>query len=277
LVARWHSLAGRPDLVAGACVDAPAGHAHRGAAQRDTERCAAGSFPTEDEEAFDRAIRRFSGNGNHTPLRQRYYWKLLGHLAFRFLAVKGRRLSPLPPLSVATALSSEALPAAVVEARSSEPARGSAIPLPSAPRGSIRIREGFPSDAYARANGKLGVLAPGPRALLAELAASPWEHAGNDRREPVERGRIRSSVPPPRRMSALRHQQDALRADLGRSDRLASMVKVHGDPAWADLWDAFACAFAACAEAHGCAVLVGSDPKLLREEGAILSLQAEEV
>lgn len=271
LVSRWMTIAGSPDRVAGACVDAPAGFARTGERGRDTEACAAQSFATEDEPSFVAAIERFSRARNDTPLRQRYYWKLVGQLALRFLAMAGGPRGSLASLQVVTARSAEGI---ATGKAMRPPARGASIQLPPSPPGRIRIREGFPSDVYARANGALGIPDPASRNLLGGLASrvsSRWEATGNARPVASHPARNRSSVPPSRRMVALSGQQTALLAALKGPGPLRPMKKVPGDPAWADLWDAFACAFSSCCEAHGCADLVGSDPRRLAVEGAILA------
>jgi hypothetical protein len=64
-----------------------------------------------------------------------------------------------------------------------------------------------------------------------------------------------------------------LRAELRRARALPSMRKVPDDPSWADLWDAFGCAFVATCEAHGAAVHIGHDRQKLHVEGAVIAPQ----
>ncbi len=271
LVSRWRQLAGNPGLAAGACVDAPAGFARPGTRARETERCAVDCYPTASEKAFLAAMYRFSNERNHTPLRQRYYWKLVGQLALRFVAGASAAGTGLPELAAVTTRTADggAVMAIRPGAGDPEPMRGhedesTGLPLRAAPAGTVRVREGFPSDTYARVNGKKGTLAPRARALLAALVAAPWRAAGNTCCRC-------SSAPLAAWMSALDRRRSALVAGVARDGPITAMIKIPHDPPWADLWDAFACAFAACCEAHGCAVLLGRDPAALRAEGAIVA------
>lgn len=254
-VARWRRASGG---TTGLCVDAPAGFAREGSTCRETERCSSRSFRTESEWAFVAAMARFAKERNPTPLRQRYYWKLVGRLALAHLAaLLGARVTERD-------LDRVARRSAVGAGTGSAGPVTRALRVRRVPGEPSRVREGFPSETYSRANGATGELAAEPRALLAALVASPWSAIGN------AHGR-RSSRPPSAWMAALERQRGAVGTELAVPGPLASMVKIPGDPGWADLWDAFACAFTACCEAHGCAVLIGGDASLLLSEGAILA------
>jgi hypothetical protein len=83
-----------------------------------------------------------------------------------------------------------------------------------------------------------------------------------------------ASTPPPARMASLLAHQQRLTADLQRADSrggsVPAMQKISKDPAWADLWNAFACAFVSCCDAQGCGGFVCSDLGRRHLEGAIL-------
>jgi len=221
----------------GVCIDAPSGFAVPPHHQRETEAQGFANFPTPSLPAFLRQVSDYSNAHNNTPLRQRYFWKLIGLVAFRyFIHVATGVPLDMPPAEVTTACMAF---------------------------GQTRIREGFPSDTYQRANGNHGVLAPDARAVLSCLAHAGWVAYGNIFKD------LNSA--PNRRISALLAHQHHLRQDLAEgADRIPTMQRVGGDPAWADLWDAFACAFVACCEFQGCGGFVGLDEARMGLEGAFL-------
>jgi len=220
----------------GVCIDAPCGFAAPGFRQRNTESQSVSSFQTPPLEVFLEEMRRFSAEGNQTPLCQRF-WKLVGLVAFRyFVALTTGRPFDMPIAELAAScMASE----------------------------KVRVNEGFPSDTYKRANGTVGVLRPTSRGVLLRLSQAKWAGEGNCFNDS-------SSVPRQACMSLLLAHQQRLAADLQRIDsqRVPAMQK--NSNAWGDLWDAFACAFVSCCDAQGCAGFVCSDPARGRREGAIL-------
>ncbi len=68
----------------GVCIDAPCGFAVPGSAQRNTEAQGIGTFPTPSLDVFLRDFAAWSADKNHTPLRQKVFWKLIGQVAFRY-------------------------------------------------------------------------------------------------------------------------------------------------------------------------------------------------
>jgi hypothetical protein len=239
LVKTWNAARNLGEGCFGVCIDAPCGFAVPGFDRRDTESQLVDSFPTPPLADFLQEMKRFSAEGNDTPLRQRFFWKLVGLVAFRYFVAltTGRPLDmPIAQLTVSCMASETA-----------------------------RIREGFPSDTYKRSNGTVGVLRPASRGLLLRLSQAKWAGQGN-----YLNGS--SSAPHPARMSSLLTHQQCLAADLRRADsrKVPAMRKISKDPAWADLWDAFTCAFVSCCDAQGCGGFVCSDAARGRLEGAIL-------
>jgi len=222
----------------GVCIDAPCGFAAPGNDRRNTESQMVDSFPTQPLGVFLRDMAMFSAAGNETPLRQRFFWKLVGLVAFRYFVATTTGRPFNMPISELTA---------------------------ACMGGETRVHEGFPSDTYKRSNGMVGVLSPASRGVLLQLSHARWAGQGNQLH-------ARSSVPPPARMSALLAHQQRLAADLQRAgtQALPAMRKIPKDPAWADLWDAFACAFASCCAAQGCGGFLCPDLTRGRVEGAIL-------
>jgi hypothetical protein len=184
-------------------------------------------------------MKKFSEEGNDTPLRQRFFWKLVGLVAFRYFVA----LTTGQPFD---------MPIAELTASCMR-------------REKARVHEGFPSDTYKRSNGEVGVLGVVYHGVLQRLSQAKWTAQGN-----LFNGR--SSAPPAARMSSLLAHQKRLAADLLESRRgsVAAMEKVCNDPAWADLWDAFTCAFVSCCETQGCGGFVCDDLIRGRLEGAIL-------
>jgi hypothetical protein len=221
----------------GVCIDAPCGFAIGGLGQRDTEAQGIGTFPTPSLEVFLRELTAWSENKNHTPLQQRFFWKLIGLVAFRyFVALSTSQAFEMPiPLLTASCMTGQ----------------------------HTRIREGFPSDTYKRSNGTVGILGPASRDVLLCLGRSEWVAHGNQFNG-------RTSVPPAGRMAALWTHRQLLLADLQRGGGLPAMRKIPNDPAWADLWDAFTCAFVSCCDAQGCGCFVCSDAARASLEGAML-------
>lgn len=177
--------------------------------------------------------------GKNIPLRQRFFWKLVGLVAFRyFIALTtGRpRDMPIAELTAVCMASEEA-----------------------------RIREGFPSDTYKRSNGRFGVLSPVPRGVLLRLSQAEWAGRGN-----CFNGS--SSAPHAACMSSLHAHQQRLRADLQDADSHRGSIPAmrKESSAWGDLWDAFTCAFVSCCDAQGCGGFVCSDLARGRLEGEIL-------
>jgi hypothetical protein len=145
----------------------------------------------------------------------------------------------------------------------SGPAQGSGFALEAPVPGDIRIREVFPSDTYARAQGMQAQCSPRARDVLTCLVSAPWKFEGN---------RIihSSSVPTKSQCVKLLAHRTKLASQLAHGEPLKAMHKIPRDPSWADLWDAFTCAFVVACEAAGCARLAGSNLSRIREEGAIL-------
>jgi hypothetical protein len=246
----------------GVCIDAPSGFAVPFHDRRDTEAQGVANFGTPSLHDFYRRLGDFSSARNNLPLQQRYFWRLIGLVAFRyFIRVTTGAGFNIPPADV-TAASMDFLISRTGAARLSRRAVVGQTGIREGWR--TRIREGFPSDTYKRANGTLDVFGPEARAVLSCLANAEWEARGN-----VFEGK--SSQPTRQRMRPLlRHQEDLLR-DLAQGvAMIPAMQKVRRDPPWADLWDAFTCAFVACCEFHFCGGFVGLDPRRMMLEGAIL-------
>jgi hypothetical protein len=239
LVGTWNAARSVGSGHFGVCIDAPCGFAVPGYDRRNTESQLVDSFPTPPLAVFLRELTKFSAAGNDTPLRQRFFWKLVGLVAFRyFVALTTGRPFGMP-IAELTALCMAS--------------------------GQAGVREGFPSDTYKRANGTVGLLGPASRALLLRLSQAKWTGQGNDFNGS-------SSAPHAARMWSLLAHQQCLKADLGSADsqKLSAMRKISKDPAWADLWDAFSCAFVSCCQAQGCGGFVCSDAARGHLEGAIL-------
>lgn len=255
LVARWVADLRNRTGVYGAAVDAPCGFAKPGKHERDTEAFAANSFKTPSRDEFLDQMRRFARAGNSTPLQQRYFWKLVGLIVLRDLL---ERTGALP-----FDADLERIAALCVEGLAETRGHGS-LGLDGLRDGEVRVREAFPSDTYARANGQLGVLDGRARALLERLVSVAWDFTGN------QFGRA-SSTPTKQMQQRLEAQRASVSSELHQGGAIRSMMKIPGDPSWADIWDAFACAFVVTCEAHGAAVLVGTEHLRLRSEGAILA------
>ena len=255
LVKRWRAHVDTGASVCGAAVDAPCGFAAPGRAARDTEEHVATSFRTADADTFVRTMRAFAEAGKDTPLQQRYLWKIVGLIAFRDLLATARVL----PFDADVA----SIAAACTAGLTNKPQPDGSVGLEPVVEGAVRVREAFPSDTYARANGSRGVLAPASRAILARIAEAPWDFVGNKVGMALSR--------PTKNMceNLLTHRR-ALRRDLAASGPIAAMHKIPRDPSWADLWDAFACAFVSMCEAHGAVTFAGSLPACLRTEGVIV-------
>lgn len=250
VVPTWLFSARERSNVTGAAIDAPCGFASAGHATRETELHAADSFATCDAARFASDLARFASSSNHTPLQQRFFWKLVGLTAYRTLIAMLERGPHDASLEAVTAFSAARLDLASPD--------GS---LPAPPPGCVVLREAFPSDTYGRANGTRGVLRADARALLRDLVLAPWEFAGT-----------RSSKPTPHMQARLLAHRNVLASQLAHDGApLPAMQKIPKDPSWADLWDAFACAFTACCEAHGAAVVLGADQARLAVEGAIIA------
>jgi hypothetical protein len=225
----------------GVCIDAPCGFAVPGSKQRNTEMESYGTPPLVE---FLKQMKELSeaaagDKRKNTPLRQKFFWKLVGLVAFRYFVAltTGRPFGmPIPELTASCMASDE-----------------------------VRVREGFPSDTYKRANGRFGVLCPAPRGILLRLSQAQWAGQGNH-------FNTSPSAPNPDRMTSLLEHQKRLKADLQDCylGSVAAMEKICNDPPWADLWDAFTCAFVSCCDAQGCGGFVCSDLARGRLEGAIL-------
>lgn len=240
LVREWLAAVAGGRVACGAAVDGPCGFAE-GASRRATEAAAVTSHGTPTLAELRGGIERFVGARNEAPLFQRYIWKLVGMRVLHQLAERAQLAEP------------DTVSPAVAELCVS----------PAAERRAF-LREAFPSDLYARTNGRLGVFSTDARALLLEVAASTWTFLGN------LHGRT-SSVPTPEMQRRLLSHRRALLADL-RSDGapVPRMKKIVKDPSWADLWDALACAFVTCFESRGCACWVLGGQGAAVGEGAIL-------
>lgn len=239
LVKDWNSARNLGSGSFGVCIDSPCGFAAPGFDRRNTESQLVDSFPTPALAGFVKEMGRFSAAGNATPLRQRFFWKLVGLVAFRyFVALTTGRPFDMPIAELtASCMASER----------------------------TRVHEGFPSDTYKRSNGTVGVLRPTSRGLLLRLSQANWAGQGNHFNGVP-------SAPHQTRMSSLLAHQQCLTTELQRTDsqRVPAMRKISKDPAWADLWDAFTCAFVSCCDAQGCGGFVSSDVARSRLEGAIL-------
>lgn len=258
LVTRWTAAARSVGARrgAGAAIDAPCGFASAEHTRRETERYASKSFDTCSQSRFEADLRRFASAANETPLRQRFFWKLVGLAAYRGL------LGRIVQLAGDDGPSHEAITAYSARGLERASARSQTLPVPEA--GFVTLREAFPSDTYARASGLRGELHRRSLALLRALIAAPWEFCGNETNGA-------SSMPTPSMQQRLLLHRAKLDEQLARGQPLSAMRKISGDPSWADLWDAFACAFAAACEGHGAAVCLGLDAERLRVEGAVVA------
>ncbi len=151
---------------------------------------------------------------------------------------------------LAARLKTDLSPAALAAATCAQPVTG------------WRLRETFPSDVYKRADGTEGILANAGKATLRHLVAP-----GVDWR--AEPGVVKPVLT---RLQGIRQR---LHGDLEVGGALASMQKLTS--VTGDLWDAFTCAFAVCAEDHGGGHFRGWDrhseaSERLRREGAILTV-----
>jgi hypothetical protein len=254
VVSTWLAPARDRTSVAGAAIDAPCGFASAGHTVRETELHAATSFATCDAQRFQTDLERFAQASNHTPLRQRFFWKLVGFAAYRSLMASLERGVHDCPLAAVTAFCSAGLDLAAPDGT-----------LPAPLPGSVPLREAFPSDTYARANGTRGVLRADARALLRALVLAPWDFAG------TSTGRTSSKPTPHMQARLLAHRHDLAEQLAHDTAPLLAMRKIPKDPSWADLWDAFACAFATVCEAHGAAVALGGDRARLAVEGTIVA------
>lgn len=241
LVKTWNASRENGLGCFGVYIDAPCGFAAPGFDRRDTETQSVDSFPTPPLKEFLEKMKKFGAERNHTPLCQRFYWKLVGLVAFRYFVW----LTTSRPFDMPL----DELTASCVT------------------NGKARVRERFPSDTYKRSNGTVGVLCPRSRGVLQSLSQAKWAPQGN-------RVKGRTSAPHAARMSALLKHQQSLSEDLQRVDShggsILAMHKISNDPAWADLWDAFTCAFVSCCDAQGCGGFVCSDLARGHVEGAIL-------
>lgn len=257
LVRQWSARLCDKSGVYGAAVDAPCGFARPGEEQRDTESAAVNSFKTPARTEFLAQMRRFATTESETPLRQRYFWKLVGLVVLRDLLARAGVL----PFEAGVEQIATLCVAGLVDGGHG------ALEVEGPRAGEVRVREAFPSDTYARANGQRGVLGGDARALFDCLVSVTWGFTGN------QLGRA-SSTPTKQMQQRLEAQRASVSSELRRGGAVRSMVKIPGDPSWADLWDAFACAFVVACEAHGAAVLLGTDSLRLRAEGAILAPRA---
>ncbi len=247
LAQRWLRACANPSPGGhyGVCLDAPCGFACPRNPSRLTEQQGVNTFPTPDIARFQNDIASFARNLNHTPLQQRYFWKLVGLVGFRYFLNKA------------------------MQVRFTVPAGQLALYCMRPFGQAVSIREGFPSDTYARANGGAGVLALQSESLLAGLVRAHWTPAGNQ----VLR---RNSAPTSGQMASLRRQRGVLAAQIASGQQLPAphaipaMQKITNGPSWADLWDSFTCAYAACCEHYGCARFIGGLNSRTCAEGAIL-------
>lgn len=235
LVGRWLVAARDGETTAAVGIDSPPGYADRGRRSRLTEDRAWSSFRTPPRSAFLDRLARFAAAGNETPLRQQYYWKLVGIETYRRIAKAAGLEGLLPALTVAS--------------------------------GRVRLRETFPSDVFQRADGELGTLADPARRVLGWLLDADWR---------------RGTVPATTWRGLTNRRRDVLRSALRHRSPLVAMSKRDArgrkiSAAWADLFDAFTCAYAVCCEDHGCGRLLGhdEDPDRCAREGAILTVKTK--
>lgn len=227
LVKAWNSARNCGGGCLGVCIDAPCGFAVPGFDRRNTESQLVDSFPTPPLASFLRDMRNFSAEGNATPLRQRFFWKLVGLVAFRYFVAltTGRPFNmPIAELTASCTASGE-----------------------------VRVNEGCPSDTYKRANGTVGVLGPAPRGRLLRLSRVKWTGQG------IYPTRMSSLLAHQQYLIA-----DLQCAD---SQRIPAMRKIPKDPAWTDLWDAFTCAFVSCCHTQGYGGYVCSDSLAVTSKG----------
>jgi len=174
------------------------------------------SYPTPAAPLFLTQLKTLCESENQTPLCQRYFWKLVGLVAFD-------ELSSILGLGHPDSFAGEL----------------GELSSTSGPR---RVREGFPSDSYARVNGTAGVASDEVRRTLSLLASAPWRATGN------EIGG-RSSRPTAHQMAQLESKRRDLVAQTAHAGAMTVMTKAAGDPSWGDLWDAFTLAAVGYAEA----------------------------
>lgn len=222
----------------GAAIDAPVAFAVEGR-QRCTEARpdarTAQTFATPTREAFVRDLQ----TREDPYLRVNAFWKCVGLAVYRTLgcAVSGSEVTALDDI-----------------------AGGTADAIPGPPR---RLRETFPSDVYARANGRGGVLSAPARWILQRLVAPRTTWVGVERHGPSP-GALRS----------LCEIRSSIHLDLAAGRPHASEMRKRSGTV-GDLFDAFTCAFVASCEDHDAAVLRGADTarrSRLHEEGAILTV-----
>jgi hypothetical protein len=126
LVKDWNAARNFGNGCFGVCIDAPCGFAVRGCDRRNTENQLVASFLTPHFDVFLDRMRNFIQEENNTPLRQSYFWKLVGLVAFRYFVA----LTTGQPFDM----------------RIEELTKSCMV------SGKVRIREGFPSDTYKRSN-----------------------------------------------------------------------------------------------------------------------------
>lgn len=242
LVQRWLEQSALGTEPCGVAIDAPGGFAASGR-QRRTEAAAATSHATPTRDAFRADLVRFLDQHKDAPLFQRYIWKLVGLRAMHEIAAR----------------------AGLAERKGPGWASVSSLCVsPRVAKGPF-LREAFPSDTYARSNGKLAVLQDDARTALRYVMSAEWRFAGDTL------SRV-SSLPTAQNQRRLVERRGAILADLtAGAVALPSMRKVEKDPPWADLWDSLSCAFVACCETQRCAELVLGGSPAPRGEGAILS------
>jgi len=242
LVQRWLGQSALGTQPCGVAIDAPCGFAASGR-QRRTEAAAATSHATPTRDAFRADLVRFLEQNKDAPLLQRYIWKLVGLRAMHEIAAR----------------------AGLADRQGTESASVSSLCVsPRVAKGPF-LREAFPSDSYARANGRLAVLQDDARTALSHVISAEWRFAGNT----LFRA---SSLPTAQNQRRLLEQREAILADLtAGAVPLPSMRKIEKDPPWADLWDSLSCAFVACCETQQCAELVLGGSPAPKGEGAILS------
>lgn len=219
-------------------IDAPVALARSGKG-RLTEAASSPTFRTPDRATFEEQLLA----QKDAFLRINNLWKCVGFTMYRTFA---EMLDP-----EAGRLSQEEIAAMTCPGRD----------LPA------RLRETFPSDVYKRANGTEGLLTDKGRDVLAALVAveTSWTAVG-----------VGAQRPNSQRMDGLERARTFARRDLAAGVRPCDMRR--RTEAFADLWDAFTCAFAICCEDHGAVRFHGMPedseevPELLLEEGVILSV-----
>jgi hypothetical protein len=221
-----------------AVVDAPCGFAIPGETCRDTEIAAhVAIYRTPTSLAFHQGLQRFGGSNNAAPLRQRYYWKLVGFAVYRWLAERALGHVVIPPCEGLASLCLQ--------------------------QTSPRLREGFPSLTYVRA--QWGCLPPAALCVLDDLVQAEWMGV-----PPAPGGHpLNPPLATLRRLITLRRAP--LINELAHPGDLSSMCKAEDDPIWGDLWDAFTLAFVGRCEDYGAARFFRGGRGRETQEGAILS------